>query len=593
MKRFLLVFLSVLMLVPCRYLPAAAGQTFTDVKKGSWYYDAVMRVSEEGLFAGTGPNTFSPSAPMTRAMIATVLAKTANADLSGYGYQPFSDVPVGRWYTNAVCWTSENRLVAGVGDGKFDPKANITREQLCVMLYKFDKVFGSGLKVIYNDSPFDDQDEISSWAENAVSRMRMTGVITGRSGNTFAPKASASRAEVAAMLVRFIGDYDIPVKDTNKHLMSISLSKSSSVLEKGKSEKLSAVFTPSDATDKSIVWTSSNPAVASVSSDGTVRALAVGSCVIIVTANDGGFIVSCKYTVKAPRVSSVSLSKTNSSLLVGESERLTAVIVPADASDRNVTWSSGAPWVASVSANGTVTALAAGTAVITVKTADGGFTASCRYTVTEPEPEYPRGIDPSKPMVALTFDDGPCNNTNRILDILYANGAVATFFEVGQNVERYPEIVQRSVALGNEEGSHSYSHPNLQTLSYSSVQNQVLWTNSAFISAIGYAPTLFRPPYGSRNSSVDSAVGMPMIMWSVDTRDWESRNASSVYNITMNNTRDGSVVLMHSLYTTTADALERILPALKAKGYQFVTVSELAKYRGYNLSSGNKYSSFY
>ncbi len=588
MKKLTAFLMAILMIMGTLVFPVSAEARFTDLPESSWCHEAVMRAVEAKLFAGTSGNTFSPNEPMTRAMIVTVLAGLAEADLDGYDRQVFRDVPKGKWYTAAVSWASENDLVAGIGGGLFDPKSNITREQLCVMLYKFHKVRGSGLEPVYSDYPFDDDDEIAKWAQSAVGYMRMCGVISGRSANIFSPEATVSRAEAAAMFVRFIGDYSTTIKDNTKRVMGFSLTKSSAALEYGKSEQLGGVFTPADATIKTIRWSSSDPAVATVSANGTVTAKGEGSAIITATALDGGFTASCRYTVTAKHVQSIWLNKGYSELEKGQTEILYAGVYPYDAININVTWTSSNPHVVEVNKYGVVTAKGAGSAIVTVRTVDGGLTASCTYNVS-----YPRGIDPTKPMVALTFDDGPCKNTNRILDILYSYGAVATFFEVGQNVERYPDIVRRTVELGNEIGSHSYNHPNLQSLGYSAIRNQVNWTNNAFINAIGYAPTLFRPPYGSRNRSVDSAVGMPMILWSVDTLDWKSRNANSVYNITMNNTRDGSIILMHSLYTTTADALEMILPALIERGYQFVTVSELAEYRGYDLSAGNSYTALY
>lgn len=588
MKRLIALFMTLTIFVSCLCLPINAKDGFIDVSEDKWCYPAVTRAVENGIFAGTGGNAFSPDEPMTRAMIVTVLAGIAKADLSGYDRQVFGDVPAGKWYTAAVTWASENDLVAGIGGGLFDPKSNITREQFCVMLYKFHKERGSGLRHVYSDYPFDDADDIALWAESAVGYLRMCGVAVGRSKNIFVPDATVSRAEAAAAFVRFTGDYDTPVKDTSSRVMGFKLSKSVSALEYPKSETLTPVFTPADADVRTVRWTSSNPAVATVSSNGKVTATGEGSAVITATALDGGFSASCSYTVTAKHVQSVWLNKGTSELVKGQTEILYAGVYPYDSVNINVTWTSSDPSVIEVNKYGVVTAKRGGSAVVTVRTDDGGLTASCSYTVT-----WPRGIDPSKPMVALTFDDGPCNNTYRIVDILSSYGAVATFFEVGQNVERYPDAVRYAAAAGNEIASHGYSHPNLETLNYAGILNQVNWTNNAILNAVGYKPTLFRPPYGSRSTFVDNAVGMPMILWSVDTLDWKSRNANSVYNVTMNNSRDGSVILMHSLYTTTADALEMILPALIEQGYQFVTVSELAEYRGYTLTGGNRYSSFY
>ena len=588
MKRFIALLMTILILTTALALPISAQKSFIDVPADKWCADAVAKAVEKGIFAGTSGNTFSPDEPMTRAMIVTVLAGIAKADLSGYDRQVFSDVPAGKWYTASITWASENGLVGGIGGGRFDPKSNITREQFCTMLYRFHKECGSGLRQVYSDYPFDDADDIAKWAESAVGYLRMCGIVVGRSGNIFMPDVTVSRAEAAAAFVRFTGDYDTNVKDTSKRVMGLGLSKTSSHLDYRSSETLAPVFTPADATVKTVRWTSSNPAVATVSASGVVTAVGEGSAVITATALDGGFTASCTYSVTAKHVQSVWLNKGYSELEKGQTETLYAGVYPYDAININVTWTSSNPKVVEVNKYGVVTAKGGGSAVVTVTTVDGGLQASCSYNIS-----YPRGIDPTKPMVAITFDDGPCKNTYRIVDILASYGAVATFFEVGQNVNNFPDAVRYADAYGNEIASHSYNHPNLQSLGYSDIRNQVNWTNNAIYNAVGYKPTLFRPPYGSRSTYVDNAVGMPMILWSVDTLDWKSRNANSVYNITMNNTRDGSIILMHSLYTTTADALEMILPALIEQGYQFVTVSELAEYRGYTLSAGNRYASLY
>ena len=202
-----------------------------------------------------------------------------------------------------------------------------------------------------------------------------------------------------------------------------------------------------------------------------------------------------------------------------------------------------------------------------------------------------RGVDSSKPMVAITYDDGPSSYTSSILGVFEKYGGGATFFVVGKNAAAYPSLIKKEYDLGMEIANHTYSHPNLTSLSSAQISSQVSSTDSAVFNACGKYPVLLRPPYGSYNSSVKSSVGKPLILWSIDTRDWESRNADKVYANVINNVRDGDIILMHDLYKSTADATARIVPALIERGFQLVTVSELAKYKGVTLNSGSSYGS--
>ena len=203
-------------------------------------------------------------------------------------------------------------------------------------------------------------------------------------------------------------------------------------------------------------------------------------------------------------------------------------------------------------------------------------------------------IDPSRPMVALTFDDGPGQYEGRILSALEAVGGRATFFMVGNLVGSHAADVQRMVADGCEIGNHSYKHENLSKLSSSAVVSTIQKTNDALKAACGQPATVVRPPYGATGGNCKSALasmGYASILWSIDTLDWKTRNADSTVNSVLNNVKDGDIVLMHSIYSQTAAAVERIVPALVQRGFQLVTVSELAAARG-GMTPGKNYGSF-
>ncbi|MCR5666794.1 MAG: polysaccharide deacetylase family protein [Eubacterium sp.] len=200
-------------------------------------------------------------------------------------------------------------------------------------------------------------------------------------------------------------------------------------------------------------------------------------------------------------------------------------------------------------------------------------------------------VDPNGKMIALTFDDGPGPYTNAILNCLKKYDARATFFVVGSNAKNYKSILKKADSLGCEIGNHTYSHPYLSKLSASGVRSQMSKTDKIVKSATGHKTTLMRTPYGAFNSTVKSSVGKPIILWSIDTLDWKTRNTTKTVNCVMSNAKDGDIVLMHDIHEPTKNAVLKMVPRLVKKGYQLVTVSELAQYRGYKLKNGNVYHS--
>lgn len=203
-----------------------------------------------------------------------------------------------------------------------------------------------------------------------------------------------------------------------------------------------------------------------------------------------------------------------------------------------------------------------------------------------------RVIDPNRPMVALTFDDGPFAPVgNQIMDCLAQYGGKATFYVVGDRCPSYRAEMQRMAAEGHEIGNHTYEHKYLHKLSAAEIQYQISKGSQIIQEVSGVAPTTVRLPGGNKNATVLANVNGPIIMWSIDTLDWKTRNTQSTVDKVLGNVKDGDVVLMHELYKQTGDAAVQIIPKLVERGYQLVTVSEMAKYRG-GLESGKVYSSF-
>ena len=184
-------------------------------------------------------------------------------------------------------------------------------------------------------------------------------------------------------------------------------------------------------------------------------------------------------------------------------------------------------------------------------------------------------IPPAK-QVALTFDDGPDPKvTTQILATLKKYNAKATFFMLGSRVEYYPEIAINVEKAGHELGNHTWNHPDLTKASLKKINKEITSTSSIIEDVTGKKATVFRPPYGAANDVVRAQTDLPSILWDVDTLDWKHRNANQLLTYVKNNTREGSIILMHDIHQSTADGLDAVLAYLKSEGYTFVTVSEL------------------
>ena len=178
-------------------------EDFTDI--GShWAREDIAFVINRGLFVGTSATTFSPNADMTRGMFVTVIGRLANADIGNYKESSFADVKKDIYYMGYIEWASKNGIVNGIGDNKFDPDRPITREQMAVIIQNYAKAMGFTLPEVHAANSFADDMNISSYAKDAVKQMQMAGIIKGKSDNLFDPQGTATRAEISAVLHRFI-----------------------------------------------------------------------------------------------------------------------------------------------------------------------------------------------------------------------------------------------------------------------------------------------------------------------------------------------------------------------------------------------------
>ncbi len=185
------------------------------------------------------------------------------------------------------------------------------------------------------------------------------------------------------------------------------------------------------------------------------------------------------------------------------------------------------------------------------------------------------------PVIAITFDDGPNpDTTTRLLDMLKERNIKATFFMVGRCVITYPQIVKRIADEGHEVANHSWSHPLLTSLGTTSVDSQLQRTHDAIVKACGKVPLLYRPPYGearlSQRKRIQETFGYPTILWDVDPLDWQHpRSSQKVHDRILSQTKSGSIILCHDIHETTVNAMPSTLDDLKARGYQFATVTQL------------------
>lgn len=198
-------------------------------------------------------------------------------------------------------------------------------------------------------------------------------------------------------------------------------------------------------------------------------------------------------------------------------------------------------------------------------------------------------------LIALTFDDGPSSkNTARLLDGLKARGVHCTFFLVGQMAERSPELVKRAWEDGHEIASHTYDHPQMTKKTDAQIKQELQMTDAILDKAIGQDFSyMLRPPYGDYNERTLKASNTPCFFWSMDTYDWKSKNADSVYREFIKQAKDGSIALLHDTHETSVTAALRAIDTLQARGYKFVTLSEMFMRRGINLENGKIYFNAY
>ncbi|GEM_PF-201542 len=194
------------------------------------------------------------------------------------------------------------------------------------------------------------------------------------------------------------------------------------------------------------------------------------------------------------------------------------------------------------------------------------------------------------PCASLTYDDGPDPKTTpQLLGILKEKNVSATFFMQGTNASANPGTAKQVTDAGHTVGNHTFSHPNLTKLSAAGVRSEIDRAGAAIRAATGTLPTFMRPPYGAANAAVQGAVGMPLILWSVDSLDWLSKNPAVFVPKVLKEITPGGVVIMHDVHATTIAGQDELITTLQTRGYHLVTVQEL--FEGTPLTPGRIYRS--
>lgn len=195
----------------------------------------------------------------------------------------------------------------------------------------------------------------------------------------------------------------------------------------------------------------------------------------------------------------------------------------------------------------------------------------------------------SDKMVAFTFDDGPSYNTIKIVNTLVKYDSKATFFLVGNQIEKYAKTMDVLVKNGMDIGNHTYSHKELTKLRDKEILKEIDLTNEVIYNKTGIKPMFLRPSYGAMNKRIKKLSTMPIIVWNIDTLDWKYHNSNKIKDKILKYVSDGDIILMHDTYVATLNAIEMVIPELKKQGYKIVSVSELFKYKGVKPKLGIGY----
>jgi len=510
---------------------------FIDVNENDWFFDSVLHAAANNLMHGASATTFAPNGTMSRAMAVTVLYRMEGEPY--VAFEPiFYDVPADGWYSNSVLWANQTGIATYVDIGLFAPDRDTSREQLMLMLYNYAqyRAYDTSTPDSVSFDIFTDSAELSDWADQAMRWAVHNEFIYG-SNDRLMPGALVTRAEFSAILQRILNRFE--QQPTEQVL----------IRQQDRQDRYHipwqfiTYLEPDFRSAKQEIYAPQRVQPIQSRDDGWAQ-------ISTVYGDRWVYLLENKRYVERP------------AFLFEEPGRAWGQIIEQQV----------------------VSVLEQYGHWIQIETWLGP-----RWIYTNP---YIVGKQ-----VALTFDDGPSVHTLRLLDALAERNVSATFFVLGQQVTAHPDWAARIVAEGHEIASHGYWHQVLTHVSEDMARDDLYRTRNSIQQATGATTALFRPAYGEHNSTVRGVAaefGYPIIMWSVDTRDWESRNVDAIMNHFINQNgvrlRDGDIILLHDIHGTSVDAAIQAVDLMTAKGVSFVTVSELLMERHENLVPGMVYS---
>lgn len=403
-----------------------------------------------------------------------------------------------------------------------------------------------------------------------IADVDKNGMITARSKGT---------AQIAAGRKRI----NINVLDAPK---SVEIDEKSFSLGVGEEYTLSP-YIPDSEINTGFEYSVADNETLTIDKNGKIKAVKAGKTAVTISTYNKK-TVSCEIRVGNPP-EKISLSANSKTIYMGATGKI-YINIPADCASKETAIESSNENIIKVNSKCELMPVSVGSAIIKATTYNGK-TAECEIKVVE-KPYYIRtNLDPKKPMVAFTFDDGPnAPTTNRILKVFEKNKASCTFFIVGNRTKSKDNAacIKRMVKNGFQLGNHTYDHTHYG----SDVTIQDITKCADRLNDLcGFGPTAFRPTGGYMSDIIKKNCGAPIILWNIDTEDWKLRDGDRVYHKILNEVKDGGIVLMHDIYPTTAYAVEHVIPKLVENGYQIVNVAELAYYKGKNLENGKVYYS--
>ena len=357
---------------------------------------------------------------------------------------------------------------------------------------------------------------------------------------------------------------------------TISFKKSDVAVGPGSSVKLEPVL--NHPVKQKITYSVSDESIATVDENGILTGHASGTATVTATLANGASATQTLTVIGL--IENVSIGVPYSmKVKIGGSKQLTAYFDPIDSPEKLV-WSSSDPSIATVDQTGLVQGIKAGYVTITCASEFGKVEASVRLKVC------------NLVQVAITFDDGPSGAyTPKLLDLLEKYDVTATFFFVGKQASYYPSIIKRISDNGHELGYHTWGHTYFSQMSATEIKNDFDRFQKLLNDSCGRGATVYRAPGGGITNTALKTINLPHIYWSVDTRDWETRNTTKVKNAILNGLKDGAIILLHDIHATTLSGTTEALDYIFANDLdvEFLTVTELLSRNGTPPTPGRTY----